>query len=40
MESTQASGPTPYRPVIARSLAELEVVVHRDLAYTAYATPP
>jgi hypothetical protein len=27
-------------PVIARSLAELEVVVRRDLAYTAYPTPP
>lgn len=40
MESTQASGPTPDGPVIARSLAELEVVVRRDLAYTAYPTPP
>jgi FAD-dependent urate hydroxylase len=40
MEPPQASGPTPDGPVIARSLAELEVVVRRDLAYTAYPTPP
>jgi cation diffusion facilitator CzcD-associated flavoprotein CzcO len=39
MKSTQASRSALEGPIIARSLAELEIAARRDLAYSAYPTP-